>query len=52
MGIFNFLTRLADGFGIPVDPRTLGIDGSGFVRVWSGSGVSGPRRCGGASYEG
>ena len=23
VGIFNHLTRLADGFGIPVDPRTL-----------------------------
>jgi hypothetical protein len=23
VGIFNHLTRLADGFGFPVDPRTL-----------------------------
>ena len=23
VGIFNHLTRLADGFGIDIDPRTL-----------------------------
>jgi hypothetical protein len=29
VGIFNHLTRLADGFGIPVDPRTLAAAAGG-----------------------
>ena len=35
VGIFNYLTRLADGFGIPLDPEVIEAAQTGRALEWS-----------------
>ncbi len=44
VGIFNYLTRLADGFGLRLDPAVEEAARTGVALLRSGSGHSADRR--------